>query len=538
MTSRRAPGSTGGLPGPLSTRLPFGFTIALQPRTRVLDSADDARISLLGGSPVTLLHLAPAAERLLGTGREPLVVRDATGAALARRLLDGGLADPVTSDPEGAPEQAEVTVVVPVRDRPEELSRLLAALADTTDGLAGVIVVDDGSRDGERCREVASAAGARVLRHTASRGPAAARNTGLAAATSDYVAFLDSDVVPEPGWLAPLLAHLVDPAVGLVAPRIVGLPVSNPSWLIRYEAMRSSLDLGPDPAPVLPRSRVAYVPSAALVVRRAAIGAGFDEDMPVAEDVDLGLRLYAAGWRMRYEPAARVAHEHRVDAVAWWTRKAFYGTGAAPLAVRHPGSVPPAVLAPWTAAVCMLVGWQRPRALLAAAGVTTFAGLRLRRTLHRLRRPGPTAARLTGLGLLTAASQCASLPLRHWWPLTVPACLLSRRVRRATLAAALVEGTYDWWTHRPVPGRDPGPSKVPGRSEGSGRSEGPPYEPGLGLPRYLLAHRLDDIGYGAGLWWGAWQRRSTAPLRPVITGRPGRRRSSRRSALRSPAGSR
>jgi mycofactocin system glycosyltransferase len=395
-------------------------------------------------------------------------------------------------------------VVIPVRDRPEELRRLLAALAATTDGLAGVIVVDDGSQDGARCREVAEAGGARVLRHATSKGPAAARNTGLADATSAYVAFLDSDVVPGPGWLAPLLAHLADPAVGLVAPRIVGLPVSDPGWLTRYEGLRSSLDMGPDPAPVLPRSRVAYVPSAALVVRRAAIGRGFDADMPVAEDVDLVLRLSAAGWRMRYEPAARVAHEHRVDAVDWWTRKAFYGTGAAPLAVQHPGSVPPAVLAPWTAAVCLLTGWQRPRALLAAAGVTAFAGVRLRSTLHRLRRPGPAAARLTGLGLVAAAAQCASLLLRHWWPLTAPACVLSRRVRRATLAAALVEGTSDWWTHRAAPG-----------------------EPGLDLPRYLLAHRLDDLGYGAGLWWGAWRRRTLAPLLPVVTWkRRGRRRSS------------
>ena len=142
-----------------------------------------------------------------------------------------------------------------------------------------------------------------MLRHPTARGPAAARNAGLAAATTPLVAFLDSDVVPEPGWLAPLLARLADPAVGLVAPRIVALPPIT-GWLGRYEAVRSSLDLGPDPALVVPRSRVAYVPSAAMLVRRAAVGAGFDAGMHVAEDVDLVLRLHAAGWRLRYEPAA------------------------------------------------------------------------------------------------------------------------------------------------------------------------------------------------------------------------------------------
>ena len=72
-------------------------------------------------------------------------------------------------------------------------------------------------------RPHAPGAEVRVLRHDHPRGPAAARNAGLAAATTPLVAFLDSDVLPDPGWLEPLLAHLADPAVGLVAPRIVAL---------------------------------------------------------------------------------------------------------------------------------------------------------------------------------------------------------------------------------------------------------------------------------------------------------------------------
>ena len=129
--------------------------------------------------------------------------------------------------------------------------------------------------------------------------------------------------------------------------------------MTRYERRRSSLDLGPRPAPVTARSRVAYVPSAALVVRREAFGDGFREDMPVAEDVDLVWRIAAAGWRLRYEPEARVAHEHRAAVRAWLGRKAFYGTGAAPLARQHPRRVPPVALAPWTAAAVTLLGVQR-----------------------------------------------------------------------------------------------------------------------------------------------------------------------------------
>ena len=515
---------------PGAARLPDGFAVALDRRTRRLDGG----AALLGLSPGRLLHLAPAARRLLDEGPAvgldtgtDLVVRDATSARLARRLLDAGIAHPVVTGPRvpPGPPHAEVTVVVPVRDRPAGLRRLLDALAGAGD-LAEVIVVDDGSADATGCRAAAegSALGDRVrlVRHPRSRGPAAARNTGAAAARTELVAFLDSDVVPGPGWLAPLLAHLADPAVALAAPRITALPPSGrpPGWLDRYERLRSSLDLGPEPGPIVPRTRVAYVPSAALLVRRAALGAGFDEGLRVAEDVDLVLRLHAAGWRLRYEPAASVAHEHRARPVDWWTRKAFYGTGAAALALRHPGSVPPLVLAPWAAAVCLLVGAQRRSALVSAAGVTGVAWWRVRRTLApaggtgpgaqparppasggaRLRQPGRVAALLVGLGLVSAAHQAAGLLVRHWWPVAAVGCLRSRRVRRAVLVAALAEGLLDWRRHRP---------------------EQP--EHGLDPVRYVLAHRADDLGYGAGLWWGALRRRTLAPLRPVLTGLGGRR---------------
>ncbi|HEY4004789.1 MAG TPA: mycofactocin biosynthesis glycosyltransferase MftF [Pseudonocardia sp.] len=493
----------------VGARLPDGFMVRLDRRARVLDGA----AALLGLSPGRLLHLAPAARRLLGTGRE-LRVGDRTSALLARRLLDAGIAHPVPPHPAAVapagPAESEVSVVIPVRDRPDELRRLLAALAATTGRLAEVIVVDDGSSEPRRCRCVVERSGlpARVLRHETSRGPSAARNTGLRAARAELVMFLDSDVVPRPGWLAPLRAQLADPSVALAAPRIVGLPADPggaarrrgaASWLEGYERLRSSLDLGPDPAPVLPRGRVAYVPSAALLTRRRVLLelAGFDEHMRVAEDVDLLLRLHAARWRSRYEPGALVAHEHRAEPGRWWVRKAFYGTGAAPLAVRHPGSVPPMVLAPWTAAVCLLLGTQRRYTTVAAAGVTVAAGLRLRRTLRRLRHPGRVAALLTGLGLYGAAEQTANLMTRHWWPLTGLGCLVSARVRRAALAAALVEGLVDWYRHRPGPGEPPG----------------------LDPLRYLVAHRADDLGYGAGLWWGAIRARTLAPLLPAVTRR-------------------
>lgn len=470
--------------GPADTRLPDGFRVVLDRRTRVLDGG----AALLGGAPPRLVHLTDKARSLLRDNG--ITVVDPASRALARRLLDGGLAQPVATVL-ARPEPKDVTVVVPVKDRTAGLVRLLAALPPD---LGAIVVVDDGSTV-----PVTVPDGVTVLRHESAKGPAAARNAGLAVATTDLVAFLDSDVVPRPGWLEPLLDRFADPAVGLAAPRIVALDAGT-TWVSRYEAVRSSLDLGLDAAPVVPRSRVAYVPSAALLVRRDAVGTGFDEALHVAEDVDLVLRLHAQGWRLRYEPASHVAHDHRVDVREWLGRKTFYGTGAAPLALRHTGAVPPMVLSPWSAAVCALLLVQRRGATALAAAITVGAAERLSRKLGKLRRPRLAAARLTGLGLVGAIAQTGSALTRHFWPLAVLACLVSRRARRAVAAAAVVEGVVDWWTHRAHDAGGPGPLA------------------------HVAAHRLDDLGYGAGLWWGAWRHRTTAPLRPAG---PGGQRSSR-----------
>ena len=238
---------------------------------------------LLGGTPMRMLRLAPAARTMLGDGR--LEVRDAQSAQLARALLDATVAHP---RPPSGPSYRDVTVVIPVRDNPTGVQRLVHSLR----GL-DVVVVDDGSRRPVQVEDFAGAnCTVRVLRRPESGGPAVARNAGLAWCDNDFVAFLDSDVVPRRGWLEALLGHFCDPAVALVAPRIVGMPDAD-NLLARYEAVRSSLDLGQREAPVVPYSPVAYVPSAAMVARVETLRAisGFDEGMGCGEDGGLGLSL-------------------------------------------------------------------------------------------------------------------------------------------------------------------------------------------------------------------------------------------------------
>ena len=150
---------------------------------------------ITGGYPTRVLRLSRPGARHVAAWWSGMPVPDNPKArALARRLLDSGIAHPMLDSltPAGKP---DVTVVIPVRDRQAELARCLAGLA----AAPRVIVVDDGSRDPAAISSVAAAAGASVLRRPVNGGPAAARNTGLAAADTPLVAFLDSDCVPGAG---------------------------------------------------------------------------------------------------------------------------------------------------------------------------------------------------------------------------------------------------------------------------------------------------------------------------------------------------
>jgi mycofactocin glycosyltransferase len=464
-------------------RLPDGFAVQVDRRVRVLGSG----AALLGGSPTRLLRLAPSARTLLDNGR--LEVKDVVSAQLARRLLDATVAHP---RPSGGPSHRDVTVVVPVRDNVFGLRRLLGTLR----GLR-VVVVDDGSAIPIRhCDFELLNCQVEVIRHTHSKGPAAARNTGLSACKSDYVAFLDSDVVPRRGWLEALLGHFADPAVALVAPRIVGLS-NGDNMIARYEAVRSSLDLGRREAPVIPYGTVSYVPSAAIICRRSALtdSGGFDETLRSGEDVDLCWRLVESGARLRYEPIALVAHDHRIGMRDWLTRKAFYGQSAAPLSIRHPGKTAPVVIPWWSLLVWLMMAMGSGLGYVVSMVIAGLSARRIANTLDGVESRPRDVAVLAARGMGVAALQLASAICRHYWPIALLAAILFRRFRHIVLLAAIVDGVADWLSRH---------NNVDVQKEQ------------LGIVPYLVLKRLDDLAYGAGLWTGMVQERHPGPLKPQI----------------------
>lgn len=475
---------------------PPGWRLRADEEVRSLDGGT----VLVGGSPWRLLRLSDAGARQVARWWAGEPVADSPAArTLARRLLDIGMAHPVlaAAEPTGSV-SAEVTVVVPVRDRSAELSRCLAGLAGgngsaDASGSAGgrVIVVDDGSADPGAVAAIAAAAGARYLRRPISGGPAAARNTGLAAADTPLVAFIDSDCVPGPHWLAPLLPHFADPAVAAVAPRITAHDTGQAGWLARYETAASALDMGPAESVVRPGAKVPYLPSAALVVRRAAAGAGFAEDMPVGEDVDFMWRLAAGGWTVRYEPKAAVAHQHRLTPGAWFARRIDYGTSAAPLELRHPGSLAAVSISGWSA-----VAWAAAVVGYPEAGVAvllTVTALLARRLVAVTDDPWPVAALLAAGGTLGAGHLIGSALSRAWWPVAVPAVLAVPRLRLPLATLTVAAPLWDWYRRRPP----------------------------VGPVGYTTAKLCDDLGYSVGVWRGCLRGRTARPLLPRLWWRSG-----------------
>lgn len=467
--------------GPGSAVLPQGFAVRLDPAC-----LRPGPRHLLGGSPMRLLTLSSAALGLIDD-HGTVTVGDAATAGLARRLLDSGIAAPIAATGEGA---GEITVVVPVRDDQAGVDRLLRALP----GLP-VVIVDDGSAVPIR---VPGDPAVRLLRLEENRGPAHARNRGAALAATDLVAFLDADTVPLADWADVLRARLADPTVAVAAPRIVGL--ERALWtrpVARYAGLHSSLDMGPRPGAAHPGNPVAYVPSAAMLLRRNAFQAvgGFDDDLRVAEDVDLCWRLAAAGWTVRYEPAARVGHDHRTTARALLGRRRFYGTGAAELARRHGAHAAPVVTSvpAALAAVGVLSGTRTGAA--GAAAVYGWMFVRLRGRLREVPRSDAVAARITLRAAYFGVHQGLAAMLRHYWPATAAAVLLSRRFRRRVLVAAAVEPVVTWAAAVRREPSAPHPDPV----------------------TWAVLHRLDDLAYGLGVWQGAVARGEFGALRPRIT---------------------
>lgn len=223
------------------------------------------------------------------------------------------------------PTAPTATVCVVVKDRREQMAQCLNAIAaqtvlDSEDPPPGldVLVIDNGSTDGtlEMLHERSDTfpVPLKVLEVAGPLGRA--RNAAVQAATGDVLVFTDSDCLPEPGWLAAMLAAFsrdiavgADSHIDVVQGRT--LPVRQPDgrWpkTMRVEAWSDLYET----------CNIAY--------RTAALRAagGFDEDAAIyGEDTAAGWRVRRLGGRRAYAHDAVVRHDVTYPGLRWHLRYA------------------------------------------------------------------------------------------------------------------------------------------------------------------------------------------------------------------------
>ncbi len=239
-----------------------------------------------------------------------------------------------------------VSIILPSYNRGTELERCLRSLMQLQYPAthSEIIVVDDASTDGtqamlERLNAECAAQGIslRSVRQDTRQGVAKCRNRGAELARFELLAFIDSDCVASPGWLSELVPAFSYPTVGAVGGMIRAY--ERRSMPGRYEDVHSSLFMGKQEQQVRLDGPLTYLPTANLLVRRAAwekLG-GF-APLEFGEDVDFCRRLLQASARILYLPVGLVEHEYRATLPAFLHTRVSYASSEATLLRLHPAT--------------------------------------------------------------------------------------------------------------------------------------------------------------------------------------------------------
>ncbi|MBN1433292.1 glycosyltransferase family 2 protein [Candidatus Fermentibacterales bacterium] len=185
-----------------------------------------------------------------------------------------------------------------------------------------IIVVDNASSDGSDRLVQEEFPGIRLLGQRRNTGFAEGNNIGLMESRGDLIVLVNNDCVAEKGWLVSLRESVERDSVGAVASCM--LSMSEPGTV---DAAGGSMDWlgfawdrgkGSPVSEFLEPCELAFPCGGAVMIRRSALPDPdrlFHEGLfAYQEDVELGFQLNRRGWKVVYDPGARIRHAHSATA--------------------------------------------------------------------------------------------------------------------------------------------------------------------------------------------------------------------------------
>jgi len=388
-----------------------------------------------------------------------------------------------------------ISIIIPVKNRPQDIRECLASLAslDYPKDKVEIIVVNDGSTDSTS--KVIQTFDIKVIHLTQSIGASACRNLAAREANGELLGFTDSDCVPHPHWLKELSPYLNDERVGVVGGYVSNF--YNRSLLDRYEAVKSSLNMGPSPYRVENgKSSTAYVPSCNLIIRKKAFSeaGGFQEDLHVGEDVDLCWRARKLGYHLLYVPQGEVKHKHRNDLLQMLKRRFDYGTSEALLYLRHKDKrkmlYSPAFYSIFYGSICMGIIVRYP--IFFVIGLTIF-GFDFWRKATKIRKAGLRlrSSKVVFSVLRTHLSfsyHLSSYLVRYYLVFLIPLSLVYPNLWVFILFLLVFSAIVDFSIKRPA----------------------------IHFFSFLLFYTLDQLAYQTGVFGGCIKKKNFMPYVPIL----------------------
>jgi len=223
------------------------------------------------------------------------------------------------------PRQLSIGVVIPTYLRPRYLANCLKRVWMQSHPPEQVVVVvrDEDQTSKEAVREflerIDGANGSISVAPVSAPGFLPPLKAGVAATRTDIVVFLDDDAEPLPDWLERLERHYTDPSVGGVGGRCVNMdgdgeilypPASEVGrffWFGRVvgNMYRDSVPDGPRPVDFFMGGNMSY---RRTLLEKVEIDLALNNNVAFNYEVDLGLQVKALGYRLIYDPQARVRH--------------------------------------------------------------------------------------------------------------------------------------------------------------------------------------------------------------------------------------